>query len=202
MRATKLLLAILTFCCSGLAQAQYTYTYTGTPYVAFAGAYSGADFVSGSFTVESALADGMHDFFSSPPLQMSFNDGLGVVSHTFSSAVGSVSYVTVADSSIVNWNLRFMSPDPSVPDQASYLATTPSYSAVGIFSLVNSNVSSAAYSNGSGAWAVSSVTVPIPEPEIYAMMLAGLGMLGFVARRKKKLAVPDMGGHSREKAVA
>jgi hypothetical protein len=26
---------------------------------------------------------------------------------------------------------------------------------------------------------------PIPEPEIYAMMLAGLGVLGFVARRKK-----------------
>ena len=28
-------------------------------------------------------------------------------------------------------------------------------------------------------------TAPIPEPEIYAMMLAGLGVLGFVARRKK-----------------
>jgi PEP-CTERM motif len=27
--------------------------------------------------------------------------------------------------------------------------------------------------------------VPVPEPETYAMMLAGLGLLGFVARRKK-----------------
>lgn len=26
---------------------------------------------------------------------------------------------------------------------------------------------------------------PVPEPEVYAMMLAGLGVLGFVARRKK-----------------
>jgi hypothetical protein len=25
----------------------------------------------------------------------------------------------------------------------------------------------------------------IPEPEIYAMMLAGLGLLGYVTRRKK-----------------
>ncbi len=28
--------------------------------------------------------------------------------------------------------------------------------------------------------------VPIPEPETYAMMLAGLGLMGFVARRRKQ----------------
>jgi hypothetical protein len=28
----------------------------------------------------------------------------------------------------------------------------------------------------------------IPEPETYALMMAGLGLLGFVARRKKRLA--------------
>jgi hypothetical protein len=27
---------------------------------------------------------------------------------------------------------------------------------------------------------------PIPEPETYAMLLAGLGLMGFVARRRKK----------------
>jgi hypothetical protein len=33
------------------------------------------------------------------------------------------------------------------------------------------------------------VTVsPIPEPEIYAMLLAGLGVMGFVARRRKQQA--------------
>ena len=31
----------------------------------------------------------------------------------------------------------------------------------------------------------STTTAPIPEPETYAMMLAGLGMLGFMARRRK-----------------
>ncbi len=30
--------------------------------------------------------------------------------------------------------------------------------------------------------------VPIPEPETYAMMLAGLGMLGFTAKRRKNTA--------------
>jgi choice-of-anchor C domain-containing protein len=31
-----------------------------------------------------------------------------------------------------------------------------------------------------------SVTTPVPEPETYAMMLAGLGLMGFVARRRKQ----------------
>jgi hypothetical protein len=29
---------------------------------------------------------------------------------------------------------------------------------------------------------------PIPEPETYAMLLVGLGMLGFAARRRKQQA--------------
>ncbi len=29
--------------------------------------------------------------------------------------------------------------------------------------------------------------VPVPEPEIYGMLLAGLGLMGFVARRRRKL---------------
>jgi hypothetical protein len=33
--------------------------------------------------------------------------------------------------------------------------------------------------------AVGSITTPIPEPETYALMLAGLGMMGFMARRRR-----------------
>jgi hypothetical protein len=36
---------------------------------------------------------------------------------------------------------------------------------------------------------VNSVAAPVPEPETYAMMLAGLGLLGVFARRKKQKAV-------------
>jgi hypothetical protein len=33
-----------------------------------------------------------------------------------------------------------------------------------------------------------SPTAPVPEPETYGMMLAGLGVLGFLARRRKQAA--------------
>lgn len=34
-------------------------------------------------------------------------------------------------------------------------------------------------------WSLSAPTAPVPEPEIYAMLAAGLGMLGFLKRRRK-----------------
>jgi hypothetical protein len=37
-----------------------------------------------------------------------------------------------------------------------------------------------------GSYGGNLVVSPIPEPEIYAMMVAGLGLLGFVARRRKQ----------------
>ncbi len=38
-----------------------------------------------------------------------------------------------------------------------------------------------------GSFAGTMNAAPVPEPETYAMMLAGLGLMGFVARRRKQL---------------
>ncbi len=35
---------------------------------------------------------------------------------------------------------------------------------------------------------IGTVTAPIPEPETYALMLAGLGLVGFMAKRRARQA--------------
>jgi DNA-binding beta-propeller fold protein YncE len=40
-----------------------------------------------------------------------------------------------------------------------------------------------------GSTTLYEVAAPVPEPETYAMMLAGLGMLGFAARRRKQTPI-------------
>jgi hypothetical protein len=43
-----------------------------------------------------------------------------------------------------------------------------------------------ASNDGFEEWATVGVSQPIPEPETYALMMAGLGVMGVVARRRKK----------------
>ncbi len=61
--------------------------------------------------------------------------------------------------------------------QANYVNFTPTGAATMITSLVFS-------SPNTNAFEIANVTA-VPEPETYALMLAGLGVLGFVARRRK-----------------
>ena len=69
-----------------------------------------------------------------------------------------------------------------LPLQHAYVQTT-SYSTADV------SIGGLAY-GGAPAFDASHWTLsPIPEPETYAMLLAGLGLLGFHARRRKlKLA--------------
>lgn len=54
---------------------------------------------------------------------------------------------------------------------------------------VNGSEESAAYDNLSlSGSALSLAAAPVPEPETYAMLLAGLGVLGFAKRRKQRAA--------------
>jgi hypothetical protein len=41
----------------------------------------------------------------------------------------------------------------------------------------------------SGGQYMLSITAAVPEPETYALLLAGLALVGFVARRRNELAV-------------
>lgn len=69
----------------------------------------------------------------------------------------------------VSWTLNFSTP------QEALLGTPP----------VALHVQSWGAGNNSSGWYTP--TTPVPEPETYAMLLAGLGLMGFVARRRRRI---------------
>jgi hypothetical protein len=66
----------------------------------------------------------------------------------------------------------------------NHLVTLASQFVVGL-NYIDFRVEGNHATNGMGL-RVESVTAPVPEPESYAMLLAGLGLLGFMARRRKQ----------------
>ncbi|HZV62918.1 MAG TPA: PEP-CTERM sorting domain-containing protein [Methylophilaceae bacterium] len=125
-----------------------------------------------------------------------FTDGafigaIAVDSDTNSPIVSNVSGDTVVSVSPGggpggNWDFRF---DLTGPQQARLTANeTVSFDATFDQAVVLGSNSFALHVQGlTDAQGGSAWYVPIPEPETYAMMLAGLGMLGFTAKRRKLL---------------
>jgi hypothetical protein len=104
----------------------------------------------------------------------------------FSTAVNSLSFVTSG------WHSGDHI-DVNVYSGASLLGTV-GHSSNGLvdlsaFSLVTSIYLDDSSIGGAGMAYDHFIFAPVPEPETYAMLLAGLGLLGFMARRRKESAV-------------
>jgi hypothetical protein len=83
---------------------------------------------------------------------------------------------------LLSGNLRFNSLSNAVVADANAMLVTARGNGV----IHNTYSYTALDSKGAGINSQKLLTVtPVPEPETYAMMLAGLGALGFMARRKK-----------------
>lgn len=84
---------------------------------------------------------------------------------------------------LLSGNLRFNNLSNSVVADAKSMLNT----ALGNSAIHNLYQFTALNSSGAGINSQRMLTVtPVPEPETYAMMFAGLGLLGFMARRKKR----------------
>ncbi len=73
----------------------------------------------------------------------------------------------------------------AIPDQVSDLP----YPYTGFYSLSFAGIDHVTLTGSDGDWIVVDNVTAVPEPETYAMLLAGLGLLGFMARRRKETAV-------------
>ena len=114
---------------------------------------------------------GAHDFSGlATSLKPSANSGLTLTGFSLSNASGVVLHGAL---DLLNFTAQ---------DQAWSLQSglTP-LAAVNYFLQIDGYVASPTGGSYSGILAVT----PVPEPETYGMLLAGLGVLGFLARRRK-----------------
>lgn len=75
-----------------------------------------------------------------------------------------------------------------VPTTTSWLSTSGTFVATAASTTLSFFF---ATDPGTGTWSIDDVSVdqiaaPVPEPETYAMLLAGLGLMAGIARRRKK----------------
>ena len=100
-------------------------------------------------------------------------------------------YITTAPS--VNWSILGLGTDSTIDNSVDADSEDPP--ATPAFDFTNFGVLDGTYTyefnNAIGDWQMvrmSDVLTPnaVPEPETYAMLLAGLGLLGYVVRRRKQ----------------
>ena len=150
------------------------------------GAALGTLAVPSSTSFSEAVTGAFSDSWTFNTLVPSF--GTGSATNTsftiFATTYGLISgFAGTLDGNLLTWSTASANIGPGVQTTNSLLSTPPIFLAAGAhtLTLAGSTDSNGAQLSGS----ISLSPAPVPEPETYALFLAGLGVLGFMAKRRR-----------------
>jgi hypothetical protein len=158
----------------------------GSAKVALTGIASIAAGESVIFTENAATAAFLNAWFgaSAPAgLQIGNYTGAGVGLSTAGDAVNI--YNSVADGGLLQANVTFAASDALAPYQTFDNAAGLNNAAISTLSVVGVNGAFVALNDMNQIGSPGSIAAAVPEPETYAMLLAGLGLMGFISRRRQ-----------------
>jgi Lamin Tail Domain/PEP-CTERM motif len=116
-------------------------------------------------------------------LQIGNYTGAGVGLSTAGDAVNI--YNSIADGSLLQANVTFLASDALAPYQTFDNAAGLNNTAISTLSLAGVNGAFVALNDFNEIGSPGKIAAAVPEPETYAMLLAGLGFMGFSSRKRQ-----------------